>query len=129
MEHWFIFSNLDHKEPISVTHGAHFDDNKWTIKENSTVFPPSLIAILYLYDTPTSLRVFNADYKDRKIIENIPISLMKYRDIECRENRLIIFPGQKFHGVVGTLKDSKIIKRTGLVFNLWNVSPQRPWWL
>jgi hypothetical protein len=129
VEHWFIYSSLSHKEPISVTHGAHFDDNKWSIKENHTVEAPSLIAIYYLYETPTAIRVFNIDYKMKSIVSRIPEQLIQFEEIACKENRLIVFPGDKYHGVVGTLKEEGVCKRTGLVFNLWKDSPQRPWWI
>jgi len=129
VEHWFIYSSLSHQEPISVTHGAHFDDNKWSIKENHVVGPPSVIAIYYLHETPTAIRVFNVDYKMKAIVERIPEGLIRFEEIACKENRLIVFPGEQYHGVVGTLKDESVIKRTGLVFNLWRESPQRPWWV
>jgi len=126
VEHWYIFSNLNHKKSITSTHGPHFDDNKWTVRENANISPPALIAIFYLHSTPTSLRVFNYDYENKD--KQFPHPL-KFIDVECKQNRLIIFQGNKYHGVIGKFKDDLDYERAGLVFNLWEESPQRPWWI
>jgi hypothetical protein len=128
IEYWFIFSNLSKGEPISTTHGAHFDDNKWTIKNENEIKAPSIIAIFYLHTTPTALRVFNYDFNDRQNLQVKSQNISNFLDVECLGNRLVIFRGEKMHGVFGKLNEIETVQRVGLVFNLWEESPQRPWW-
>ncbi|GEM_PF-6139465 len=128
-ETWNIFSEVHGMHSLSTSHGAHFDDNKWSVlPSDENRFAAVASGVLYFNTTPTYLRIFPKRHSTRDAPMK-PAELIKFQEHQCVENRLVCFEGDLMHTVCGRFKASDgVFSRMGMVFNVWDESPARPWW-
>lgn len=128
-ETWNIFSEVNGMHSLSSSHGAHFDDNMWSVlPSDEQKFAAVASGVLYFNTTPTYVRIFPKRYSTKDSPPK-PKELINFQEHQCVENRLVCFEGDLMHTVRGKFKDSDgAFSRMGMVFNVWGKSPARPWW-
>jgi hypothetical protein len=128
-ETWNIFSEINGMHSLSSSHGAHFDDNMWSVlPSDEQKFAAVASGVIYFNTTLTYLRIFPKRYSTIDSLPK-PDELLNFQEHQCVENRLVCFEGDLMHTVRGKFKVSDgVFSRMGMVFNVWGKSPARPWW-